>query len=128
MLTASGSSASVAPNARCGTGLVAGVSGCIEWMMKLSEYRDLIARAQKGDNVAAVKLAQFEDSRDDRRVEGGRKWWLLAAERGDCQALRTMRDAEKEAGRTAAADKWQARIRSHRCQSLVTGERWLGDY
>ncbi|MBC9032947.1 hypothetical protein IAG41_11130 [Sphingomonas sp. JC676] len=95
-------------------------------MLKLSEYRDLIARARKGDNDAAVKLAQFEDTRDDRTAEGGRRWWLLAAERGECQALRTMRDDESRRGRRAAAAKWRTRIRWNSCAPSVQGERWLG--
>jgi hypothetical protein len=110
--------------APCGA-LVAGVAGCIKWEMKLSEYRALVRRANAGDTEAAVKLAQFDDERlyDSAR---GRKWWILAAERGDCQALRYMRDVEAYGGRPAAAAKWRTRIRWNRCAPSVKYERRFG--
>ncbi len=128
LLAAGSSSANATFNPRCGTGLVAGMASCIEWMMKISEYRDLAARARKGDNEAAVKLAQFEDERRDRRPDGGWQWWILAAKRGDCQALRTVRDVETSMGRSAAAAQWQTLVRRNRCKPKVPGERWLGPH
>jgi hypothetical protein len=94
--------------------------------MKLSEYRALIKRANAGDAEAALTLAQFEDERVLSGGAGGGKWWRLAAEHGDCQALRHMRDLEIGRGNPAAASKWRARIRSNRCAPSVGSERWLG--
>ena len=107
----------------CGA-LVAGAAAtCLKWEMKVSEYRKLVRRAHAGDIEATLTLAQFDD---ERLYDGGRgrKWWLLAAERGDCQALRHMRDFES-GGRSAAAAKWRTRIRWNRCAPSVKHERWF---
>ncbi|MDF7774695.1 hypothetical protein P1X14_05500 [Sphingomonas sp. AOB5] len=127
LLAASASPAHATTEARCGTGLIAGMSICIEWRMKLSEYRSLIARANRGDAEAALKLAQFEDEREDRPANTNpRNWWLLAAERGECQALRRMRNEAIRVGKPAEAGKWRTRIRWNQCAPTVRGERWLG--
>ncbi|NIJ21511.1 hypothetical protein FHS95_003214 [Sphingomonas naasensis] len=110
----------------CGGVLIAGAASCIKWELKLSEYRALIRRANAGDAEAALKLAQFEDERVLHGGAGGAKWWLLAAERGDCQALRRMRDLATGRGDPALAAKWRTRIRWNRCAPSVDRERWLG--
>jgi len=110
----------------CGGVLVAGFAACLTWEMKVSEYRALTRRANAGDAEASLTLAQFEDDRALNGGPGGRKWWLLAAERGDCQALRHMRDVDVDRGRSAAAAKWRTRIRWNRCAPSVSGERWFG--
>jgi hypothetical protein len=111
-----GSAALSAPAASCGAGLAAGVTGCIEWKMKASKYSDLIAKALKGDNEAARVLGDFNDMREDATDrDPGRKWWLLAAERGDCHAIEAMLDRATEAGRRAEATKWRTRARWNKC-------------
>ena len=50
---------SPADASRCGAKLVAGWARCIDWVMKISEHRSLEAKALKGDNDAAWKLAGF---------------------------------------------------------------------
>jgi hypothetical protein len=102
--------------ARCGVGLVAGVAGCIEWRMKISEHKALVAKALKGDNEAADTLAMFHDEADDRTAEGGRKWRILAAERGHCGAIERMRSDADWAGRRAEASKWRTRARWNSCK------------
>lgn len=114
-LAAGASPAAARPGVRCGVGLVAGLAGCIDWKMKVSEYRNLVARALKGDREAAVALANFENFRDDKPADAGRKWWILAAERGDCEALARMRSEAVERGQRAALAKWQTRISWNRC-------------
>jgi hypothetical protein len=105
-----------ADSSRCGVGLVAGVAGCITWHMKISEYKALVARAHAGDNAAALELAGFEEMREDRDVrEPGRKWRLLAAERGDCNAIRGMLEGATRAKRSAEASRWQTRMRWNQC-------------
>jgi hypothetical protein len=112
--------------AYCGGVLVAGSALCIEWEMKLSEYRSLVRRAHAGDAEAALKLAQFEDERALNGGAGGWKWWLLAAERGDCQALRRMHQVASIEGQRATATRWRTRMRWAKCATTVSGERYLG--
>ncbi len=117
--------AKAATPAYCGTGLVAGLSLCLSWEMKRSEYRALIARANAGDRDAALTLAQFEDERDDIRSEGG-KWWARAAQLGECQAIRKLRDDSARAGNVRVAAQWRKQIDRHRCTAQVDDERWMG--
>lgn len=114
------------PAPPCGGVLIAGAASCIKWEMKRSEYRALVKRANAGEAHAALVLAQFEDERVLNGGSGGAKWWLLAAKRGNCQALRHMRDLEINRGDRRAAAKWRTGIRQNRCAPFVRGERWFG--
>ncbi|HWU95481.1 MAG TPA: hypothetical protein VN029_07775 [Sphingomonas sp.] len=117
--------ARAAAAAYCGTGLVAGLSLCLSWEMKRSEYRALIARANAGDRDAALTLAQFEDERDDIRSDGG-KWWARAAQLGECQAIRKLRDDAARTGKARVAAQWRKQIDRYNCTLEVSGERWMG--
>lgn len=101
---------------RCGVGLVAGMASCIDWKMKASEYRRLKARALKGDREASATLAFFEDAREDRVADNrDGQWRRLAAEQGDCDAIRILRDEALEKRQRATAVRWQTRIRWNGC-------------
>ncbi|WHU01724.1 MULTISPECIES: hypothetical protein [unclassified Sphingomonas] len=109
----------------CGTGLVAGLAICLSWNIKRSEYRTLVARANAGDRDAALTLAQFEDERDDIQSDG-RKWWARAAQLGECQAIRKLRDDAASAGNARLAAHWRKQVDRYRCTVRVYGERWMG--
>jgi hypothetical protein len=120
--------ARAAAPAYCGGSLVAGLSLCLTWEMRVSEYRALIARANAGDRDAALTLAQFEDERAfaNHSGPGGGKWWARAAQLGECQALRRMRDAADQGRNAKAAAQWRKQIDRYNCTLQADGERWMG--
>ena len=95
---------------RCGAKLVAGWARCMDEIMKISEHRSLEAKALKGDNDAAMELAAFHLMARENTV--AYRWLRLAAERGDCAAMRDMLD--RASGAEAA--KWDARRRAAKCR------------
>lgn len=103
----------------CGVGLVAGLLvGCPDWLMRESEHRALVREALKGDNEAALTLATFHDMRDGAAPDEGRQWRVLAAERGNCEAISFLRS---EARGRAEAAKWRTRFRWNACKKEEAG-------
>lgn len=107
----------------CGSSLVAGTSLCV-WIMTMSEHRALVARANAGNRDAALKLAQFEDDRRDTRADAS-KWWRRAADLGECQAIRKLRDDAARIGNQRMAGYWRGQIGRYRCAPKVDRERMM---
>ena len=101
---------SPADASRCGAKLVAGWARCIDWVMKISEHRSLEAKALKGDNEAAWKLAGFHLMANEEAIAA--RWLRLAAQRGDCAAMGEMLNR----ARGAEAAKWEAHLRAAKCR------------
>lgn len=108
-------SARATPAAMCGVGIVE-VAMCVDWMMKRSEHTKLVAKARAGDAKAASTLANFHLLAGEEAI--GRRWQVLAAERGDCWAIETTRIEAKARGDRAGMRKWRTRSRWNACKPL----------
>jgi len=98
---------------RCGPTLVAGMSLCLTWAMKRSDYASLVEKARAGDDDAADTLGDFHSlsmRAEEQHLQW--RWWRLAAHRGHCNAIVKMggmSDHPKEARR------WRAEAKRRRC-------------
>jgi len=106
-------SARATPAAMCGVGIIE-VSMCVDWMMKRREHTELVAKARAGDAKAASTLANFHGLAGEEAI--GRRWQVVAAERGDCWAIDRMRDEAKRRGDKLARGKWETRWRWNQCK------------
>ncbi len=108
--------AHAAPASMCGAGIVE-TAICLDWWMKRSEHTALVAKAHAGDVRAASILANFHSLAGEEAI--GRRWRLLAAERGDCWSIETLRDIAQERGDRATTRKWNTRLRWNRCKPAM---------
>jgi hypothetical protein len=74
---------------------------------------DLGRRAILGDDEAANWLGNHYSQLGDFDAET--RWRRLAASRGHCQSLALLKESAADAGDAAAAARWNAAMRRHRC-------------